>query len=196
MSDAIERWLPLPGYDGYEVSSFGRVRSLDRLVPHKDGRVRRQRGKILKGGVNRYGRRHVTLCAGERYNSKTIAPLVLETFVGPRPDGMECCHNDGNPLNDRLENLRWDTKSANQLDQVLHGRHPFATRTVCPRGHRLAEPNLIASQLLKGSRSCKACMCAHGKLRTAKRRGESIDFQAVSDAHYAQIMQETHRNVG
>src|SRR6185312_7030300 len=47
--------------------------------------------------------------------------LVLEAFVGPCPDGMECCHNDGNPANNRVENLRWDTTSANQLDREAHG---------------------------------------------------------------------------
>jgi hypothetical protein len=48
--------------------------------------------------------------------------LVLETFRGPCPEGMEGCHNDGNQLNNRLENLRWDTHLANVKDRAKHGR--------------------------------------------------------------------------
>lgn len=47
--------------------------------------------------------------------------LVLECFVGPRPEGMEACHNDGNPVNNDVENLRWDWPKANQFDRVGHG---------------------------------------------------------------------------
>jgi hypothetical protein len=47
--------------------------------------------------------------------------LVLVAFVGPRPPGLVCCHNDGNPLNNRVENLRWDTYEANEADKLRHG---------------------------------------------------------------------------
>lgn len=47
--------------------------------------------------------------------------IVLETFVGPCPDGMEGCHNDGNPINNRVDNLRWDTRASNRADMLVHG---------------------------------------------------------------------------
>jgi hypothetical protein len=47
--------------------------------------------------------------------------LVLETFAGRRPLGMQACHNDGNSHNNALQNLRWDTPSANHLDKIRHG---------------------------------------------------------------------------
>jgi hypothetical protein len=34
---------------------------------------------------------------------------------------MQCCHNDGNPANNRLDNLRWDTPKANCADKWAHG---------------------------------------------------------------------------
>jgi hypothetical protein len=58
--------------------------------------------------------------------------LVLEAFVGPCPEGMEGCHNDGNRLNNDLSNLRWGTRSDNRDDARKHGtmslgsRHPAA----------------------------------------------------------------------
>lgn len=47
--------------------------------------------------------------------------LVLEAFVGPCPEGMEACHNDGDCTNNRLENLRWDTRLSNIHDKQAHG---------------------------------------------------------------------------
>jgi hypothetical protein len=51
--------------------------------------------------------------------------LMLEAFVGPRPEGMECCHWDGNGGNNNLDNIRWDTPKNNSKDAIRLGRnHP------------------------------------------------------------------------
>lgn len=47
---------------------------------------------------------------------------VLLTFVGPRPEGMECCHEDGSRKNNNLSNLRYDTPKGNWEDRRKHGR--------------------------------------------------------------------------
>ena len=67
--------------------------------------------------------------AGKNYRAVTIHRniqryvhrLVLEAFVGKCPEGMECCHGDGDRTNNVLSNLRWDTPSANNLEKELHG---------------------------------------------------------------------------
>lgn len=53
----------------------------------------------------------------------SVTHLMLEAFVGPRPEGMECCHNDGNKYNDVLSNIRWDTHENNELDKKKHGTY-------------------------------------------------------------------------
>lgn len=56
--------------------------------------------------------------------SKTVKPvhrLVLEAFVGPCPEGMQACHNNGIRDDNRVENLRWDTPKGNSLDKAKHG---------------------------------------------------------------------------
>jgi HNH endonuclease len=50
-----------------------------------------------------------------------VHTLVLEAFIGPCPDGMECLHIDGNPSNCRLDNLRWGTRTENSADSARHG---------------------------------------------------------------------------
>ncbi len=58
---------------------------------------------------------------GSTRRSRLVHHMVLEAFVGPRPEGMVACHKDGNVLNNHVSNLRWDTQSANLLDRVRHG---------------------------------------------------------------------------
>jgi hypothetical protein len=53
---------------------------------------------------------------------KRVCWLVLETFVGPRPEKFDACHNDGTRNNDSLSNLRWDSRKANVEDARIHGR--------------------------------------------------------------------------
>jgi DNA-binding transcriptional regulator YiaG len=53
--------------------------------------------------------------------SRLLHSLILEAFKGPRPLKTECCHNDGNPVNNRLDNLRWGTHQENQRDALRHG---------------------------------------------------------------------------
>ena len=54
---------------------------------------------------------------------RSIQRIVLESWVGPCPEGMEACHNNGVRTDNRLENLRWDTQSENHKDAVRHGTH-------------------------------------------------------------------------
>jgi hypothetical protein len=57
-----------------------------------------------------------------------VHELVLRVFVGPRPAGLQGCHNDGDKLNNSLTNLRWDTRESNALDKRTHGTTPAGER--------------------------------------------------------------------
>src|SRR4051794_38431819 len=65
-------------------------------------------------------RGHCTVELG-RDNIRFIHRLVLEAFVGPCPDGLECRHLDGDPGNNLLSNLKWGTRLENFQDSVKHG---------------------------------------------------------------------------
>ena len=125
-----EIWKDIQGFPLYRVSNHGRILSLGRTYTRpnwKDGKenVVRLRDRIINGCIKKLGDRPVVKTASLRADNKThhvrVSHLVLEAFVGPRPIGMEACHNDGNPANNRIENLRWDTHAANMADQVQHG---------------------------------------------------------------------------
>lgn len=120
-----ERWLPVVGYEGYyDVSDRGRVRSLDRTSTPRGRAPYRRPGRILVLCPLSSGHLVVKLYAkGHRPRTVRVHTLVLEAFVGSCPTGLEACHWDGRPANNRRTNLRWDTRSANVLDSVRHGTH-------------------------------------------------------------------------
>jgi hypothetical protein len=123
----VEQWKPVVGYEGfYEVSNLGRVKSLDRVCHDKNGLAKRFKGRFLTCTVKADTHsKYLVVKLGSVYgqSSKTryVAHLVLEAFERPRPDGMECCHCDGNSLNNQFSNLRWDTPQKNTLDKYKHG---------------------------------------------------------------------------
>lgn len=65
---------------------------------------------------------YVMLSRGGKKCLRLVHQLVLEAFVGPRPPGMEACHDPNPDRRDcRLENLRWDTRANNTADRKKHG---------------------------------------------------------------------------
>jgi len=101
-----EEWRPIDGFDNYIVSDCGRV------------------AHILAPRINSNGYPRAQLCGKDKRRDALVHRLVLEAFVGPCPQGMEACHHPSNDRsNARLDNLRWDTPSANNMDKVAAGTH-------------------------------------------------------------------------
>lgn len=120
-----EEWRAIAEYDGYFVSNYGRVCSVDRVVMRSNGRALLCRGTLLRPGAQASG--HVTVSL-TRYNSKSVHVLVLEAFAGPCPDGCEGLHEDDNPTHNWFSNLRWDTRSANLYDAIRNGKKQTGER--------------------------------------------------------------------
>jgi len=121
----LETWRTIPDTDGlYEASNEGRIRSW--RSPGRWGRMLTEPMILEPKAIPPYGHLRVNAAGigpnGRRYEQ--VHRLVLLAFVGPCPPGMEGCHNDGDPSNNRLENLRWDTAKSNGRDKVLHGTVP------------------------------------------------------------------------
>ena len=74
--------------------------------------------KKLKPASLYYGHLYVTLNNGHK---ELVHRLILEAFDKPCPSNMECCHNDGNPKNNNISNLRWGTSKENTQDMIKHG---------------------------------------------------------------------------
>lgn len=153
-----EEWRPVLGFEGlYEVSNLGRVKSLPRDA--------RNRGHLLKLRPSKayYG---AVLYRDGRPRRKLVHRLVLEAFESPCPDGMECCHRDGNPRNNVPENLYWGTHLQNMQDRVRHGGYPRQSH--CIHGHEFTPENTAISKY-NGQRICKQCRTAAGRRKRANR---------------------------
>ena len=144
-----ENWRDIPGFEGlYEVSDKGRVRRLPRTT--ESGAIL-QKKFLTREIVDKYNHKVVHLRdADGKVRRWFVHRLVLLAFVGPCPEGMEICHNDGNGGHNELSNLRYDTRHNNNLDQSRMGRHNGQKLTLDEvrqvRKH-LAEGKLSLSQI-------------------------------------------------
>lgn len=124
-TEAVE-YRDAVGHPGYRVGSDGSVWSAWRLVSlgcYGSQAVVGDTWKRLKPKRVGKGGRYRNVCTHPGKVYRYIHHLVLEAFVGPCPEGMECCHGDGDPANCRLSNLRWDTPKGNAADKITHGTH-------------------------------------------------------------------------
>jgi hypothetical protein len=124
----METWKDVVGYEGlYEVSDHGQVRSA--------------KTKKIKQYTKHIYEKRPFMNIWRDNKQRIVRPhkLVMEAFVGPKPQGMECCHNDGDSWNNHLSNLRWDTPRNNQLDRIKHG--------TSNRGERHAAAKLTEAQV-------------------------------------------------
>lgn len=160
---SAEQWRPVVGYeDLYLVSDTGRVWS----IPRADALGRMRGGRFLIGSSGRYSR--VGLSRDGRTRIFSRHTLVLTAFVGPRPDGLQGCHNNGNPHDNRLVNLRWDTPEANAQDSLAHGTNRNAQKTHCPQGHPYDGENTF--EIEGHGRQCRTCKRARDKKRRDRHR--------------------------
>lgn len=168
----MEEWKAVPTEPGYEASSHGRIRSVDRVVIRSNGIPQTFRGRTLKPWLASDGRPYVSVGGGAK---KRVSKLVAEAFLGPRPDGLEVCHGDGIATNNRPENLRYDTHSANLIDDIGHGKNHNSNKTHCKRRHEFTPENTGWKKSRSGrlARVCRECARMHNRDYSKRKKEES-----------------------
>lgn len=109
----------VPGFPGYRIGDDGSVQSC-----RIGGRWKPLKPKFTRGHA------YVGLWRDGKQINRYVHRLVLEAFVGPCPDGLEGCHFDDDPWNNRLSNLRWDTRSGNKSDEIRNGRRALGSASL------------------------------------------------------------------
>lgn len=117
----------IPGFPGYRVGDDGSVWTCFAMKRVGSRRVQTDSWKLLgqyanpkRGNGRMY--RYLNLHRDGKQKTFMVHSLVLNTFIGPRPNGYECRHLDGDVSNNRLQNLKWGTPQANADDRIKHGR--------------------------------------------------------------------------
>ena len=119
-----EIWKPVVGFEGqYEVSSLGRVRSLDRL----DSMGRRKFGKLIQPHKLHSGHNQFRLWSENKDYKRTAHRLVMQSFVGPIPEGKIVCHGINGVSDNSLSNLYFGTHRKN-LCEDLNRDKKFASK--------------------------------------------------------------------
>ena len=108
-----EIYKPIPSFPGYEASNLGHIKV---------------NGISVGTGKTHDGYQRISLKKNSKWYSRTVHVLVAEAFLGPRPEGLDVCHNDGRKTNNRISNLRYDTRKNNVADVYSHGRGPLGKR--------------------------------------------------------------------
>ena len=169
--DSKEEWLPVVGYeDSYEVSNFGRVRSIERQVIDSLGRSRTIKARNRKTFVNRYGYEMLSLQKNNTQKNVRVHQIVAKAFKPTELEGVEVMHLDHKPLNNHVSNLEWGTHKENIRATVKAGRHSNGNhlKTRCPRGHEYSGVNK------QGHRICHRCMGESTRRYRARKRGETM----------------------
>ena len=116
-----EEWRSIPEFDGYQVSSLGRVKSTDRFCGDRPGVTK---GKILKPFRNKRGYLEVNLYKNSKSTAKIIHRLAAKAFISNDFNKPQVNHIDGNKLNNKISNLEWMSNSENQLHAYSLGLQP------------------------------------------------------------------------
>ena len=130
----------IQGFPGYFINNKSEVFST--LVRHNLKKlIFPQKPRKLSFHYNNHGYKVVDLRKNKKRNRRFVHRLMLETYVGECPKGMECRHLNGIKTDNSLENLKWGTKSENQMDRL--------TNNTSNRGERHSNSKLTKKQVIE-----------------------------------------------
>jgi hypothetical protein len=119
-----EIWKPIPNIEQwYEVSNLGRIRRFKSAMGTHQGR-------ILKVQQSADGYLTISGSADRHHINMTVHRVVASAFLGPRPQGYEINHKDGNKTNNRPSNLEYVT----HLENLRHAIEVLKVQQHHPQG--------------------------------------------------------------
>lgn len=173
----VEEWKDIEEYKGlYQVSNYGRVKSLDRWVDNKGNSKRPIKGKILKP-VEHNGYQHVLLFKNGNYKKYFVHRMVAMAFI-PNPDNLPIInHKDEKPSNNRVDNLEWcdckyninyGTGNQRRAEKQINGLQSKTVYQYSLDGELIIEyPSTAEVQRQTGYSQGNISQCCNGQRKTA-----------------------------
>lgn len=196
---SCEEWRDIKGYEGsYQISNLGNFRSKTRKIFTAMGVERTLKSRILAQGTTPSGYAKVNLHKDGESETRYTHRVVIESFVGECPEGMEVDHIDNDKSNNTLVNLRYMSHAENMERQdefgtsvrskAERGEHYKQKSLACRRGHLFEGSNLkIKRKNGKSYRACRSCLYAHSVVH--QNAAMKSRFEELADKKYAQIME-------
>ncbi len=144
-----EKWKDILAWEGlYQISNFGRVKSLEKHVINKSGTYTKRKERILKPSISK-GYYHVILHRDKFKKGYTVHRLVAVNFLIEHDKNLHINHKDGNKLNNHIENLEWCTQKENSQHAVKNGLYKPLFGEKAPRALIDKNKALLIISLLK-----------------------------------------------
>jgi len=140
----MEIWKTIPGFENYQISNYGNVKSITRFVVLYHGGVCQKPERLLKQQNDKQGYKVVTLKQNGIQKNKTIHRLVATIFINNPSNLPEVNHEDGIKSNNHYSNLTWCTRLENQNHAVLNGLITPASTETLRNSHSLQSKPVIA----------------------------------------------------
>ena len=169
----MEEWKDIEGYEGlYQVSNEGRVRSLNKLVSSKGGSKSLRKGKIMKPHIADNGYLRVILQNNGKIKNFPLHYLVIKTFVGEKPEGMQINHKDECKTNNFVENLEYCTPKYNcnygDRNEKIKEKNQKPVIALNTDGTIVLRFNSAKDAEVEGFSSSHICSCCKGKRKWHK----------------------------
>jgi hypothetical protein len=174
-----ETWKAIPGYDGYEVSDFGNVRSYYLKGNHK--RKRAEFPRLLRLRGERYP--SVQLPVDGTYRNRAVHRLVMLAFFGPCPEGFEVAHLNGDNTDNRLVNLAYVSHVENESHKVAHGTSSAGegNSNAALQGWQVAEIKFLAAKSIPQGRIADLFEISHKQVDDILRERSWADTPVRTD---------------
>lgn len=146
----FEVWKDVVGYEGlYQVSNFGNVKSLDRIVNKPNGVSYLRKGKICTQSKSNLGYMTVGFTVNNKKVNKYVHRLVAEAFITNMNDYPQVNHIDCDKTNNRMYNLEWCTNSQNHIHASKNGLNKLHLHRVAYSGEENGRSLLTKEQVLE-----------------------------------------------
>ena len=156
-----ETWKEINGFNGYYVSTTGKVRG--------------KSGKVLRPFLDTKGYQIVKIKGNKVASTKKVHRLVAEAFIENAQGKPQINHKDGDKTNNNVENLEWCTGSENQWHRVhVLGKYPKENKNVNPPlAVRCVETGIVYASCKKASKAASVSdtsilKCCRGKWKKCK----------------------------
>lgn len=127
----MEIWKDIKGYEGlYQISNYGKVKSLARICKSKGSGVREVNERIRKTTVSNCGYEMVILHNDKHAKNCLVHRLVADAFIPNLENKKQVNHKNGNRTDNRVSNLEWVTCSENNIDKFNRGYNIYNRKAV------------------------------------------------------------------